>query len=129
MHTSQSGWSDQRSEVLIGDLLRVGVVLAAVVSLIGGVVYLAHAGNTRPEYKVFHGEPADLRDVRGVVSNAFSGNGSGIIQLGLLLLIATPIARVVFSGFAFAIQRDRRYVVVTVAVMAVLAFSLSGGHL
>ena len=86
MHISQSGWSDQRIEVLIGDLLRVGVVLAAVVSLIGGVVYLAHAGNTRPEYKVFHGEPADLRDVRGVVSNAFSGNGSGIIQLGLLLL-------------------------------------------
>jgi uncharacterized membrane protein len=51
------------------------------------------------------------------------------MQLGLLLLIATPVARVAFSVFAFALQRDRLYVVVTLAVLGVLAFSMTGGQL
>jgi uncharacterized membrane protein len=78
---------------------------------------------------VFHGEPADLRQVKGVLSDAFSGDGLGIMQLGLLLLIATPVARVAFSLAAFAVQRDRLYVVVTLTVLAVLTFSMAGGHL
>ena len=49
--------------------------------------------------------------------------GSGIIQMGLLLLIATPVARVVFSVFAFAVQRDSLYVAVTLVVLVVLALS------
>jgi uncharacterized membrane protein len=52
-----------------------------------------------------------------------------LIQLGLLLLIATPVARVAFSVAAFAMQRDRLYVVVALIVLAVLMYSLTGGHL
>ena len=63
-----------------------------------------------------------------MINNAFSGNSNGIIQLGLLLLIATPVARVVFSAFAFAIQQDKLYVFVTLAVLAVLAFGLASGR-
>ena len=55
--------------------------------------------------------------------------GRGLIQFGLLLLIATPVARVAFSVAAFAIQRDRLYVVVTLIVLAILTYSLAGGHL
>jgi uncharacterized membrane protein len=125
----QSGtWSDQRIEAIIGDLLRAGVVLSAMIVLLGGLVYLVHQGNTTPHYGVFRGEPADLRSVSGIVGAALSGQGRGIIQLGLLFLIATPVARVVFSVFAFAVQRDRLYVVVTVIVLAVLVFSLTGGQ-
>ena len=113
----------------IGELLRAGVVLAAAISLIGGVLYLIATGNTSPNYQAFHGEPEDLRTVKGVLSDVLSGQGSGIIQLGLLFLIATPVARVVFSVFAFAIQGDRLYVVISRAVLAVLAFSLAGGHM
>ena len=51
-----------------------------------------------------------------------------MIQLGLLVLIATPIARVAFSLVAFALQRDRIYVIVTLIVLAVLLYSLTGGH-
>ncbi len=68
MHNIRNNWSDQRIETLIGDLLRAGVVLAAIVTLMGGVLYLARDGNTRPEYKVFHGEPADLRGIGSVIS-------------------------------------------------------------
>jgi hypothetical protein len=74
-------------------------------------------------------EPFYLRHVKGVLSAAFSGDGRGIMQLGLFLLIATPVARVVFSLLAFAIQRDHLYVGITLVVLAVLTFSLTGGQL
>ncbi|MGO9690281.1 MAG: DUF1634 domain-containing protein, partial [Syntrophobacteraceae bacterium] len=50
----------------------------------------------------------------------------GMIQFGLLVLIATPVMRVFFTVVSFTIQRDRVYVGVTLIVLAVLLFSLSG---
>ena len=121
--------SDRRLEAIIGNLLRAGVVIAASITSIGGVIYLTHSGVSLADYRVFQGEPADLRRVKGLLSDASSGHGPGIMQLGLLLLIATPVARVAFSLGAFAVQRDRLYVVVTLTVLGVLTFSMAGGHL
>jgi uncharacterized membrane protein len=128
MDNKPAHWSDQRIEAIIGDLLRVGVVFSGVIVLIGGIVYLMHEENTIPSYRVFHGEPSHLRSVSGILRAALAGDGRGIIQLGLLFLIATPVARVIFSIFAFAVERDWLYVVVTVIVLAVLTFSLTGGQ-
>jgi uncharacterized membrane protein len=129
MSSSKRTWTEQQLESIVGNLLRVGVILAAVVVCGGGTLYLIRHGVTSPDYRVFHGEPADLRSVPGVVTEALSLQGRGIIQLGLLLLIATPIARVAFSVFAFAQQHDRTYVVVTLVVFTVLLYSLLGGYL
>jgi uncharacterized membrane protein len=63
------------------------------------------------------------------VNDALAFRGRGLIQLGLLLLIATPLARVAFSVVAFALEGDRLYVVVALIVLAVLVCSLAGGHL
>ena len=122
-------WPDQYVDELIGNLLRVGVTLAAAMVLLGGTVYLFRHGLAAPHYQVFVGEPADLRSVSGIVRDALALRGRGLIQLGLLLLIATPVARVAFSAAAFAMQRDRLYVVVALIVLAVLMYSLMGGHL
>jgi uncharacterized membrane protein len=122
-------WTDQKVEELIGTLLRAGVTLAAAVVLFGGTVYLVRHGLAAPQYHVFRGEPTDLRTLLGIVKDALAFRGRGLIQLGLLLLIATPIARVAFSVVAFALQRDRLYVAVTLIVLAVLIYSLTGGHL
>ena len=122
-------WSDQNVEEWIGNLLRMGVTLAAAVVLFGGSVYLVRHGRTAPQFHVFKGEPTDLRTISGIVKDALTFHGRGLIQLGLLLLIATPVARVAFSAAAFAVERDRLYVVVTLIVLAVLMYSLTGGHL
>ena len=42
---SSKSWNDQRIEIIIGALLRTGVLLAASVVLFGGVLYLARHGN------------------------------------------------------------------------------------
>ena len=120
------GWSDDRVDALLGTLLRVGVLLSAAIVAAGGVIYLLKYGAGTPAYADFRGEPADLRSVGGIVRAALELRGRGLIQLGLLVLIATPVARVAFSLFAFARQRDRTYVLVTAFVLLLLVLSLTG---
>lgn len=115
---------DTRLEQIIGNLLRVGVFSAAAVVLAGAVLYLLRYGAALPDYRVFRGEPADLRSLSGIFADVGALRGRGVIQLGLLLLVATPVARVIFSLVAFALEKDRIYVVVTSIVLAVLLYSL-----
>jgi uncharacterized membrane protein len=120
--------SDKQVELIVGNILRTSVLIAAGVTVIGGILYLIRYGQSAPSYRVFRGEPAYLRDLYGIFRDLMSFRSRGIIQFGLLLLIATPVARVAFSIFAFLVQRDRTYVVVTCIVLAALIYSLSGGY-
>ena len=129
MPISKHAWTDDQIEQLLGTLLRIGVIIAATVVLGGGIFYLIRYGTASPDYRVFHGEPADLRSVHGIIKDVLSLRIRAVIQLGLLLLIATPIARVVFSIFAFIKEGDRMYVVVTLIVLSVLIYSLLGGQI
>ncbi len=121
---SMRNWDDQRIEVIIGTLLRTGVILAASVVFFGGVLYLLRHGHEVPNYISFHGEPESLKSVHDIVHGALAGSARAIIQLGLLLLIATPVARVAFSAVAFAIEHDSMYVVITLIVLGILLYSL-----
>ena len=124
--TLGQSWSDQRIEEIIGDLLRAGVLLSAFIVACGALIYLIRHGHSPADYRVFHGEPTDLKNVRGILRSAFSLRGRGVIQLGLLVLIATPVARVAVSVWGFAAERDRMYVAFTLIVLAILLFSLAG---
>ena len=122
-----TNWSDEKVDVVIGLLLRWGVILAAIVVITGGSWYLLRSGTTTPDYHAFKGEPHELSSIGGVIKGVVvEGRPQAVIQFGLLLLIATPVARVVFSIFAFAAQRDWIYVGVTMIVLSILVYSLSG---
>jgi uncharacterized membrane protein len=123
------GWDDDRIEVILGNLLRCGVMLAAAIVLCGGCIYLFRHAHETADYRVFRGEPPEFRTIRGVIQSVLHGRGRGFIQLGLLFLIATPIARVSFSVVGFALERDRMYVAFTVIVLVILLFSLFGSGL
>jgi uncharacterized membrane protein len=127
MNDKRPAISDARIDKVIGGLLRVGVVVSSLVVMIGGSLYLKRHGTELPNYHMFYGEPTQLRSVSGIIKDASSFSGRGIIQFGLLLLIATPVMRVAFATVAFIIQRDRIYVGVTLIVLSVLLFSLAGG--
>jgi uncharacterized membrane protein len=117
-------FDDSRMETIMGRLLQVGVFAASVVVLTGGVLYVrAHSG-VAVDYRTFVSEPAGLRSVSGLFRLLRAGDPVAVIQVGVLLLIATPIARVVFAVIAFALERDRLYVAVSLAVLAVLMISL-----
>jgi uncharacterized membrane protein len=120
--------TDQQVDEIIGALLRYGVLLSASVVAAGGIWYLIQYGATPPGYHVFRGEPEYLRHLGGIVSGISGFHCRRMIQLGIVLLIATPVARVAFSVAAFALQRDRTYVAITLIVLAVLLFSLWGSR-
>lgn len=124
-----NGRQDEQFEIMLGNLLRAGVLLSAAVTLIGGVVYLIHHGGETANYSNFgNGITPELRHPFDIVKGAFEGRGRWLVQLGLLLLIATPVARVAFSVFAFARQRDFLYVALTLFVLGVLLLSLFHGN-
>jgi uncharacterized membrane protein len=128
MPQKERALTDERVESAIGNLLRAGVLLSAAIVLAGGVIYLIRYGGASPHYRVFEGEPGSLRRLGGIVRSAFSLHSRGLIQLGIVLLIATPVARVAFSAVAFALQRDRVYVVAALIVLAILTYGLLGGR-
>jgi uncharacterized membrane protein len=125
---SKADWTDQKLEVIIANLLRAGVTLAAVFVLTGGLVFVIRHGLAPANYSVFAGRPADLRHWGDILRAALSLRGRGIIQLGLLFLIATPVARVAFAVFAFAMERDWVYVSISAVVLVVLLYSLLARH-
>jgi uncharacterized membrane protein len=116
----------QRLEILVGNLLRGGVLTAAAVVLLGGGLYLWRYGARPPHYEQFHAQSADLRSVGGILGDVRSGSSRGTIQLGILLLIATPVARVLLLVLGFAWQHDRTYVLVSLVVLGLLVYSLFG---
>jgi uncharacterized membrane protein len=128
---------DQRLEIAIAMLLRIGVVIAAVLVAIGGIMALRHPESTMPNFRIFHapGEAAPsapasaaIYSISAVFHHLRDGSGASIIALGLLVLIATPIARVVFAMIGFARERDMLYTVISFVVLAILAFSLVHGR-
>jgi uncharacterized membrane protein len=119
-------WTDRQIEEIVADLLRTGVTLSAVIVLVGAFFYLSRYGHAPADYRVFQGEPSDLRNLRGIVHSAKQLRSRGIIQLGLLCLIGTPVARVAFSIWGFAAEHDRLYMIFTGIVLVILLYSLLG---
>ncbi|MFQ4141385.1 DUF1634 domain-containing protein [Chlorogloeopsis sp. ULAP02] len=120
--------NSQLLSILLSNLLKYGVLLASSVVLLGGILYLLQHGTEPVHYQFFHGEPSEFRTPTGVVTAVLSGSRRGIIQLGLLLLVATPILRVVVSLLIFIKQRNWIYVTITTLVLTALIYSLVGAY-
>ncbi len=117
---------DPRLQHAVGNLLRYGVLLAAAVVLAGGALYLVRHAGAAPDYHLFRGQPDNLRSLAGIVRSALALDERAVVQLGLVLLIATPIARGATAAVAFAFERDRTYVLISLLVLALLLKSLAG---
>jgi uncharacterized membrane protein len=122
--SEQRGWTDQRVEILVGLMLRTGVLLAAAVVLTGGILYLIQSHGVRSDYTHFRGEPQELMTVSGIAHGVATLDARSVIMLGLLILIATPVARVGMCIVGFFFEHDRMYVVVSTAVLLILLYSL-----
>ncbi len=112
---------------MMGRLLQSGVVLASVVVALGGVLYVHSHARDPIHYRTFVSRPVDLHHLGGLIPAVFHGDATALIETGVLLLIATPIARVVFAAAAFATERDRLYLAISLFVLAVLMFGLLHG--
>jgi len=117
--------TDQDLDVSVAAMLRFGVTLSAVVVLIGGLMYLRHSSSAIPMYSQFNTAGPSLRTLSGIFQSATHLDAKSVIQAGLVLLIATPVARVAFCIIGFARQRRRLYVMVSTLVLIILTYSLT----
>ncbi len=120
-------FNDARMESMMGTLLRFGVVLASTVVLAGGVFYLQDHRGQQADYRSFVAHPLSLRHPAQLLDGLGKGQAAALIDLGILLLIATPIARVAFALVAFAIERDKLYMGISLIVLAVLVWGMLRG--
>src|ERR1700723_4024262 len=110
--------TDQQFEMFLGQLLRTGVLIAALIAFLGGVWFLAQSRGARRDYRTFHGVPAEFTNIPRVFHGAIPRQPLGGIQFGILVLIATPVARVLFSMPGFALERAWMYAPITAIVLA-----------
>ena len=117
-------WTEAEADVRMGRLLQWGVVLAALVMVCGAAVFLFHHGERVPNYRTFRNVSSPLHSLPGILTEARRGDGGGLIQLAVLLIVATPISRVIFAAYAFARMRDWLYTLISVTVLSLLLLAI-----
>jgi len=114
----------RRMEKLIGIVLLTGVLASAAIVLFGGTLYMWRHGAAPVHYRIFRGEPSDLRSLSGIWKDFEAGSGRGAIQFGLMLLVGIQVVRVALTGVLFLLNRDKVFVVITFLVFAMLTYAL-----
>ena len=114
--------------MVIGKVLRYGVLLSGVIILFGTIGLAANGGFSDISGVLTYNEtvPHDGLDVSpaAMLHGLVTLSALSWIELGVVVLIATPVARVMVSVFLFAAERDRLYVLITVVVLTLLLFSM-----
>ena len=121
-------FKDKDMQAVIGWVLRAGVFISMLVVFTGGVIYLYRHGHSIANHHVFKGVPDFINSPAGVINGILSLKGRAIIQTGIVLLIATPIVRVIFSAIGFIMEKDHLYTIITFIVLLVIIISAYSGH-
>ena len=121
-------FKDTDMQLLLGRVLRAGMITSVSIVFFGGVLYLYRHGSSVPDYRVFKGVPPFLQNIGSLFEAAFTLHGQAIIQLGIILLIATPILRVMFSTMGFVLEKDYLYTCISILVLIIIFASMLSGH-
>jgi len=122
-------FKDADMQLIIGWILRIGVISSMVIVVIGGIVFVYRHGHSIPDYRTFRKVPDFISSPMGVLEGVIHWKGQAIIQLGIMLLIATPVLRVVFSAIGFMMERDRLYTFISLLVLFIIIMSAITGHI
>jgi len=121
-------FKDTDMQVVIGWVLRIGVIVSISIVFFGGIIFLYRHGHEIADHKKFVGIPDFIQTPSGIIDNIIALRGQAIIQFGIILLIATPILRVIFSAIGFVLEKDRLYVFISLLVLLIIFISTISGH-
>ena len=124
----RTNFKDTDMQAIIGWVLRAGVIISMLVVVFGGIVYLYRHGHEVHDYSRFKGVPDFVHSFSGIVNGIITFKGRAIIQAGIVLLILTPVIRVIFSAIGFLIEKDYMYVGLTLVVLFVIILGMLTGH-
>ena len=123
------GFKDTDMQAVIGWILRIGVFVSMSVVVAGGILYLIRHGHSTPEFGSFHKVPNFISTNEGIIEGVFNGRGQAIIQLGIIILIATPVLRVAFAIVGFALEKDKLYTFISLVVLTIIVVSMLTGRI
>jgi uncharacterized membrane protein len=121
-------FKDKDMQAIIGWILRIGVSASMIIVFIGGVFFVYRHGHSIPDYKDFKGVPYFIHNTGGILEGVRNLKGQAIIQLGIILLIATPVIRVAFSAVGFIIEKDYLYMAISILVLLIILASMISGY-
>jgi uncharacterized membrane protein len=124
---AQGNFKDKDMQAVIGWVLRLGVIISMLIVVVGGIIYLCRHGHSIANYSVFKGVP-DFLHPSGIINGVQALRGRAIIQAGIILLIATPVLRVLFSAIGFVLEKDHLYTAITILVLLIIFVSMLSGH-
>lgn len=126
---NKGGFKDTDMQAVIGWILRIGVFVSMSVVVAGGILYLIRHGHSTPEFGSFHSVPHFISTPEGVFEGVLNGRGQAIIQLGIIILIITPVLRVAFAVVGFALEKDRLYTFISLLVLTIIVVSMLTGRI
>ena len=125
---AKTRFKDADMQAVIGWVLRIGVIVSVSIVIFGGIIYLYRHGSEAPNHKNFITQPSFVQ-LNGILQGIIDFHGRSIIQAGIILLIATPILRIIFSTISFALEKDRLYVMISLLVLLIIVLSSISGHI
>ena len=128
MDNSTSNFTEKDMQSIIGWVLRAGVIISISIVFFGGVLYIYRHGHATADYHIFKGVPNFVHNASGILNGIVTFRGRAIIQAGIILLIATPVIRVVFSAIGFILEKDHLYTAITLIVLLIIVASMLSGH-
>jgi uncharacterized membrane protein len=109
--------SEDKAQAAVAAVLRYGSLTSTLVMALGLALILIRGLAVYPPLE----SPAP---VRVVVARALRFDALGISELGLLLLLLTPIVRIAVAAATFALERDRKYMLISLGVLVVVVLSI-----
>lgn len=125
----KGGFRDADMQLIIGWILRIGVIASMTIVAIGGIFFVYRHGHSIPDYSTFRRVPDFISSPKGILEGVIHFKGQAVIQLGIMLLIATPVLRVIFSAIGFILERDRLYTFISLLVLLIIIMSAITGHI
>jgi len=112
------------TERIISSVLQIGVIVSTAIILLGLISFFAH-GNPRSTPYHHYASPAYSfpHSISAIRNSLHSDQGAGLIELGIGILILTPVLRVAASFILFLRQQDRPMSAITLSVLIVLICS------
>ncbi len=116
-------------EIWISYVLRWGVIAAAIVVLIGGAVFLAAGPAARDPHslhQLINHDYSNRSSIQSKITGLKHARGLAIVDVGLMLLILTPVVRVAMTFVLFFKLRDWLFTILTAIVLSILLLGISG---
>jgi uncharacterized membrane protein len=112
----------------VGNLLRLGIILSVATSLIGFIKLFTEGFEMPKKYTSLAIANSSDKVWSHFWNSLCKGEGMAIIQLGILLLIFTPLMRIIFALIGYLKEKDYIYVFISSVVLAIMAVSFFAGY-